>query len=74
MSRAIATQIWHSSFKNDPFSREQGKRYREDCLKHGGGKPLRNLVCDFFNSEVTATGMVSALLEDLDSRSSSSSL
>lgn len=67
MSRAIASWIWHSNFKDNPFSREQGEKYRDNCLKHGGGKPLRNLVTDFFHHEVSSASMVSALIKDLDS-------
>ncbi|XP_075234132.1 mitochondrial intermediate peptidase [Lycorma delicatula] len=70
MSRAVATWIWHSYFNKDPFSREQGERYRECCLKHGGGKPLHNLVGDFFQHEVSPSNMVSALIQDLDSHNS----
>lgn len=71
MSKAVATWIWHSNFNHDPFSREQGVKFREQCLKHGGGKPLRNLVGDFFQHEVSASGMVSALMKDLDAHNSS---
>ncbi|XP_071051921.1 mitochondrial intermediate peptidase [Onthophagus taurus] len=66
VSRALASWIWQSYFKNDPFSREQGERYRRECLAHGGGKPPWNLVADFLKLEPTPALLAKSLINDIE--------
>ncbi|KAG7205671.1 hypothetical protein KM043_007621 [Ampulex compressa] len=66
ISRAIASWIWQTYFKNDPFSRSAGDRYREQCLAHGGGKPSSKLVSDFLNKEANAQNFAKSLLQEID--------
>lgn len=51
VSRALAYSIWHKYFEADPFSSENGEKYRSQCLAHGGGKNPKLLVQDFLQVE-----------------------
>lgn len=44
MSRAVAAWTWHELFREDPFRRAAGERYRRELLSHGGAKPAHQLV------------------------------
>ncbi|KAK6630661.1 hypothetical protein RUM43_014646 [Polyplax serrata] len=66
LSTSIASSIWQTYFKDDPFSREQGERFRQECLRHGGGKPARNLINDYLKKDITPEIMADALLTDID--------
>ena len=68
VSRAIASWIWQDYFQDDPLSRSNGERYRQECLAHGGGKPPHLLVSDYLKKEVTANQLATSLLQDLDLR------
>ncbi len=62
MARAVAASIWRSLFApaivgssssdggggGDPLAgaSEAGRRYRSECLAHGGGKPGARIVSD----------------------------
>ncbi len=58
MARAVAASIWRSLFApaivgsssdgGDPLAgaAEAGRRYRHECLAHGGGKPGARIVSD----------------------------
>lgn len=45
-----------------------GKKYREEVLSHGGGKPPRTLVEEFLERQVESVNTVKALMTDLDQR------
>lgn len=66
MSRAVASRIWHTTFKEDPFSREMGEKYRETMLAHGGGVHPCELVKNMLNEIPDADMMVKALIEDIE--------
>lgn len=66
LSTSIASSIWQTYFKDNPFSREQGERYRRECLSHGGGKPARQLINDFLKKDITPEIMADSLLTDID--------
>lgn len=66
VSRAVATKIWQTYFKDDPFSDVAGERYRRECLAHGGGKPPKKLVADFLKEEPTPEVLAEALIKEID--------
>lgn len=68
MSRAIACKLWRDFFKDDPFNRENGEKYRQKMLAHGGEKSPRELVRDMFGEVPTVEMLVNSLTEDLHSR------
>lgn len=68
LSRAVASWIWQSCFKDDPLNRVQGERYRRQCLAHGGGKPAHTLVADFLQLQPTPDKLAKALVQDIDSQ------
>lgn len=66
MSRAVAAWTWHELFREDPFRRAAGERYRRELLSHGGAKPAHQLVSDFLSKEVTPESLASVLIADID--------
>ncbi|XP_023228122.1 mitochondrial intermediate peptidase-like [Centruroides sculpturatus] len=68
MSRAIAAQIWHSIFKDDPLNRAAGERYRREVLAHGGSKPPMQLIGDFLQTVVTPEMLAKAFIMDIDAK------
>lgn len=67
ISRAVAARLWHSCFRQDPFSRTMGQQYREKMLQHGGGVHPSLLVQDMLGEKPTVENMVGSLIHDLDS-------
>ena len=63
-SRAVASLIWNTCFKSDPFSQAMGHRYRE-MLKYGGGIHPKTLVRDMLGFEPTISDLVEALFADV---------
>lgn len=70
MSRAVASRIWHKCFKQDPFNRKMGERYRQEMLAHGGGIPPIDLVEGLLNDRPTMDKLVDSLIEDVDTYAS----
>ena len=66
-SRAVASLIWNSCFKNDPFSKTSGRKLH-DMLRHGGGVDPNILVGNVLGFEPTVDDLVDALYMDLASR------
>lgn len=66
-SKAVASLIWNSCFKNDPFSHASGQRLL-NMLRHGGGIDPNTLVSDVLGSEPNVDDLVDALYTDLVSR------
>lgn len=66
ISRAIASWIWQTYFKDDPFSRSAGEKYRRECLSHGGGVPSRQLVANFLKRDVTPENLSQSLITEID--------
>ncbi|CAL1545559.1 unnamed protein product [Lymnaea stagnalis] len=66
VSRAVAAQVWHTCFKDDPFSRSMGTRYREEMLAFGGEKHPRNLVEGMLGKSPTVENLVDSLIYDMD--------
>ncbi|XP_013074973.2 mitochondrial intermediate peptidase-like [Biomphalaria glabrata] len=66
VSRAVAAQLWHGCFKDDPFSSTMGFHYRNKMLAHGGEKHPRKIVEDMLGQSPTVENLVSALIHDMD--------
>ena len=63
-SRAVASLIWKSNFRDDPFSRVSGKKYRT-MLSYGGGINPTVLVRNMLGFEPTIEELVNALYSDV---------
>lgn len=68
MARSVASSIWQKSFEDDPFSREAGVKYREECLAHGGGKPSHLLVGDHLGCQLAPDQLATALIQECDNK------
>ncbi|XP_030760586.1 mitochondrial intermediate peptidase [Sitophilus oryzae] len=66
VSRAVAYLIWKTYFEKDPFSRENGERYRRECLGFGGGKHPKKLVEDFLKVDPSASVFAKALYHEIE--------
>lgn len=66
ISRAIASWIWHELFDENPLCRQQGERFRRECLAYGGGVPSRQLVGNFLKRDVTPANLSHSLISELD--------
>lgn len=67
-SRAIAAMIWDACFKQDPFCREMGEKYRREVLQYGGSKDAWTLVANILGHQPTVDEMVEALAKDVMQR------
>lgn len=68
VSKALASCIWQTYFEKDPFSREEGERYRWECLAHGGSKPPSKLVSDYLKMELNIKHLVDFLVKEIDNK------
>lgn len=68
VSRAVASWIWHTCFKDNPFDSKNGEKYRNEILAHGGSKPPLELVEDFLGTKITPENLSDALLKDISYR------
>lgn len=66
VSRAIASSIWYTYFDADPLNREQGERFRRECLGFGGAVPSKWLVENFLKQEVTPSYLSNNLIKDIE--------
>ncbi|KAJ8980591.1 hypothetical protein NQ317_018719 [Molorchus minor] len=66
VSRALAYSIWQTYFEKDPFSRENGEKYRRECLAHGGGKDPRDLIADFLQVDPNPDVLAKSLVNEID--------
>ncbi|CAH1781830.1 unnamed protein product [Owenia fusiformis] len=66
MSRSVAAKIWQQYFKEDPFCRASGERYRREMLSHGGGKPPQDLIEAMLGESLTTSGLVQSLVDDIE--------
>lgn len=66
-ARAVASLIWNSCFREDPFSRCSGKQYYE-MLKPGGGAHPQALVTGLLGYSPTVDDLVDSLCSDVQSR------
>ena len=68
MARSVASSIWQKCFQSDPLNPDAGRRYRAECLAHGGGKPSHELVSDFLGREVNPEDLADAVVAEIDSK------
>ncbi|XP_067632833.1 mitochondrial intermediate peptidase isoform X2 [Eurosta solidaginis] len=66
ISKTIASWIWQTCFKENPFNRESGEKYRREILAHGGGMPSKQLVTNFLKREMTPQILAQSLLHEID--------
>ena len=64
-SKAVAALIWSRFFKENPFCRDSGERYRRVMLAHGGGKPPQLLVNEMLGENITPRELVESLRDEL---------
>ena len=69
MSRAVAARLWHQCFREDPFSRAAGERYRSSMLIHGGQVAPGQLVKSTLGEQPTTKMLVQAILDDIEDTS-----
>jgi len=67
-ARSVASSIWQANFQDQPYSAHAGKRYREECLSHGGGKPSPLLVSDYLQQHIEPEQLATALLHEVDAK------
>jgi intermediate peptidase len=68
MARSVASCIWQKCFQDEPLNPDAGRRYRAECLAHGGGKPSHRLVSDFLEKEVNPEDLSEALVAEIDAK------
>lgn len=68
MARSVASTIWQKYFSADPFDRDCGAKYRQECLSHGGGKPSHRLISDYLGFEVRPEDLSDALIAEIDAK------
>lgn len=66
VSRAIASSIWYTYFEAEPLNREQGERFRRECLGYGGAVPSKQLAENFLKQEVTPSYLSNNLIKDIE--------
>ncbi|KAL5502210.1 hypothetical protein EMCRGX_G008946 [Ephydatia muelleri] len=66
-ARAVASLIWGSCFRDDPFSRERGERYKA-MLRPGGGEHPRTLVAELLGFSPSVDDLVESLCSDVQAR------
>ena len=47
---------------------DAGKKCREDCLAHGGGKPSHQLVSDLLGFQIQPEDLSDALIKEIDDK------
>ena len=53
-SEVFAADMFHTVFKKDPMSREEGMRYRRTVLEKGSSRDPMDLLKDFLGREPNA--------------------
>ncbi|KAG5204180.1 hypothetical protein JEQ12_002156 [Ovis aries] len=66
MSRAVASMVWRECFRQDPFNRAAGERYRREMLAHGGGREPMLMVQGMLQKRPSIDDFVNTLVSDLD--------
>lgn len=61
LDRAIAEKIWNGLFKDDPWSRAAGEKYKESILKWGGARDPWRCLADALDDEELAKGDARAM-------------
>lgn len=61
LDRAIAEKVWNGLFKDDPWSRAAGEKYKESILKWGGARDPWRCLADALDDEELAKGDARAM-------------
>lgn len=61
LDRAIASKMWEKLFKEDPFSREAGEKFKNEVLKWGGSRDPWVCLSKVFENKELAKGDVNAM-------------
>lgn len=61
LDRAIATKVWNDLFKDDPWSREAGEKYKTSILRWGGTRDPWKCLADALNDERLSKGDETAM-------------
>ena len=64
-SRAVANLIWQKCFKNDPFSQNMGRLYRDKMLAFGGGESPNRLVENLLGYQPTIEELVDSYYQEI---------
>lgn len=59
--RAIASRVWAQVFRDAPLSRESGEHFKEEILRHGGGKSPWCMVSGLLNEPELMQGGAEAM-------------
>lgn len=62
VSRSIATAIWKKLFARDPLNRSAGLQYKNEVLRHGGGKPAEEIASSVLERDISAEFMASSII------------
>lgn len=65
VSKSVATSVWNKLFAGDPLSTAAGHQYRSQVLRHGGGKPAKDIVESVLGSEVCAKSLAQSLIDSV---------
>ena len=61
--RAIASRVWRKLFARDPLNRSTGDKYKNEVLRHGGGKDPWEMVGSLLESPQLKRGDAEAMAE-----------
>jgi len=61
--RAIASRLWSQIFRESPLSRENGERFKNQVLRHGGGKNAWEMTADLLGEPSLREGGAHAMRE-----------
>ncbi|KAF3989709.1 hypothetical protein FT663_02535 [Candidozyma haemuli var. vulneris] len=61
LDRAIAEKVWNGLFKDDPWSRAAGEKYKESILKWGGARDPWKCLAEALDDEELSKGDARAM-------------
>jgi mitochondrial intermediate peptidase len=61
--RVIASRVWGQLFAHDPLNRETGEKYKNEVLRHGGGKDPWQMLSKLLNASKLENGDADAMAE-----------
>lgn len=65
VSKAVAASIWKKLFQNDPFSSSAGHLYKQEVLRHGGGKPPKKIVESVLQEDICAKSLAESVIDNV---------
>lgn len=63
ISQAVSSRIWDRCFKQDPFSREMGEKFRREILAHGFQKDPWDMVQGMLDERPSLDQLVQTLID-----------